>query len=181
MTVSGYAAFSASDTGVIAYAKPIGLSGDLRWFDRSGNPAGSVGHAARLPRFRALAGRATVAVSRVDPKLTSADVWLLDLARNVTTRFTVDPRPMPAHCGRPMADELSSGPIAAGSRSLSEAIERHQPEHPILDPTANLISSDWSSDGKFIVYTKTSSTGGFDIWVWPIDATPNRNSPCTPL
>ena len=42
-TTTGYAAFSASDTGVIAYVKPIGLQGELRWFDRSGNPAGSVG------------------------------------------------------------------------------------------------------------------------------------------
>jgi hypothetical protein len=39
----------------------------------------------------------------------------------------------------------------------------------MLDPEANLIGSDWSLDGKLIVYTKTSSTAGFDIWVWPTD------------
>ena len=57
-TTTGYAAFSASHTGVIVHAKNIGLPGELRWFDRSGNAGGIGRHARRVSRFRALAGRA---------------------------------------------------------------------------------------------------------------------------
>ena len=38
-TGTGYSALSASHTGVIVHAKNIALAGELRWFDRSGNPA----------------------------------------------------------------------------------------------------------------------------------------------
>ena len=34
-------------------------------------------------------------------------------------------------------------------------------------PGGSVISSDWSRDGKWIVFTRTqSTTAGFDIWVW---------------
>lgn len=50
----------------------------------------------------------------------------------------------------------------------------HRPEnHPARGAGANLITTDWSLDGKWIVYTKTSSAAGFDIWVWPPDGDAN--------
>jgi hypothetical protein len=90
-TATANAAFSASHTGVLAHAKQIGLSGELQWLDRSGKRLGSVGTPAEYLDVELSPDERTVAVSRVDPKLNTADIWLLDLARNLPTRFTVDP------------------------------------------------------------------------------------------
>ena len=38
-----------------------------------------------------------------------------------------------------------------------------------MEAGANLISSDWSMDGKWIVFTRTAATTGFDIYVMPAD------------
>ena len=90
-TSTAYAAFSVSQTGVLAHAKHIGLRGELRWFDRSGTDGGPAGEPAEYIDFELSPDDGTVAVSRLDPELNTADVWLLDLARSLSTRFTVDP------------------------------------------------------------------------------------------
>ena len=169
-TTTGYAAFSASDTGVIVHAKHIGLPGELRWFDRSGNSTGTVGTPAEYLDFELSPDQKTVAVSRVDPKLKSADVHLLDLARNVLDRFTVDTQHDASALWSPDGGRIA---FRSNRHGLTELYQKRssgtEMEEPMLSPEANLIPSDWSLDGKVIVYTRTSQAGGFDIAVWRTD------------
>ena len=116
-TTTGYAAFSASDTGVFVHAKQIGLTGELRWFDRSGNPAGLVGTSAEYIDFEL----------SPDGRLLPSAKWIRSSSRRISgcsmwpatysMRFTRDLRPTPARCGRQTADELSSGATAMETRS----------------------------------------------------------------
>ncbi len=169
VTATGYAAFSASHT-VIVHARHIGLPGELRWFDRSGNHTGSVGTTAEYLDFELSPDERTVAVSPVDPKLKSADVWLLDLARNVPTKFTRDPQNDASALWSPDGGSIV---FRSNRHGYSELYRRRssgtEAELAILSKEANVVGSDWSLDGKSIVYTKTSSSSGFDIWVLPTD------------
>jgi serine/threonine protein kinase len=167
-TTTGYATFSASHTGVIAYARPIGVLGELRWFDRAGIPAATVGTAAEYLDFEIAPNEQAVAVSRVDPQVHTADVWQLDLARNVSTRFTVDAKNDASALWSPDGSTVVFRSNRSGSSDLyQKRSSGTEAEKELLDAGSNLITSDWSADGKWIVFTRTASTTGFDIWVWP--------------
>jgi dipeptidyl aminopeptidase/acylaminoacyl peptidase len=169
-TSTGYAAFSASHTGVIVHAKNIGLPGELRWFDRSGSSAESIGTPAEHLDFELSPDEQTVAISKVDPKLKSADVHLLNLARNNLERFTLDPMNDASALWSPDGGRIVFRSNRHGTTVLyQKRLGATETEQPMLKEGTNLISSDWSVDGKWIVYTETSSTAGFNIWVWPTD------------
>jgi Tol biopolymer transport system component len=63
----------------------------MTWFSRDGKPLGVVGEAGTLGRPQISPDQRTVAFSRFRDG--NWDVWLLDLARNVPTRFTFEPGP----------------------------------------------------------------------------------------
>jgi Tol biopolymer transport system component len=81
--------FSASQNGVLAYNS--GGSGNdlqLTWFDRSGKVVGTVG-APGMMEFPTVSPDAnTVAADRLDPQTGYFDLWLHDLKRGTSSRFT---------------------------------------------------------------------------------------------
>ena len=168
ITSTGYATFSASHTGVIAYARPIGVHGELRWFDRSGTPAGSVGSAGEYLDFEISPDERSVAASRVDPQVSTADLWLFDLGRNVPTRFTVDSKMDASAMWSPEGNTVV---FRSNRRGVTDLYQKRasgtEPEKLLVEAGANLITNDWSADGKWIVFTRTASTTGFDIYVVP--------------
>jgi serine/threonine protein kinase len=170
-TTVGYAAFSASHTGVIVHAGQIGLVGELRWFDRSGQPAESVGSPAEYLDFELSPDERTIAVSRVDPKLKAADIWLIDPGRSVQEQVTRDPTNDASPIWSPDGGRIVFRSNRTGNTALyHKRSSGTEAEHLVLDTGGNVTGSDWSFDGKTIVYTATASaSGGFEIWVWSTD------------
>src|SRR4029077_6885985 len=89
-----YPLFSASANGTLAYVSGrAGSPGRLTWFDRGGRSAASIdpadGSEWLNPALSPEGDR--LAVNRMDPVSGNWDVWILDLARNVSTRLTVNP------------------------------------------------------------------------------------------
>ena len=93
------AGFSASANGVIAFRagkSATALSG-LSWYDRQGKELGDAGESGTFSYDDlALSPDGTrVAATRIDPKSLGASqvIWLLDLVRVVSARFTFDLSP----------------------------------------------------------------------------------------
>jgi Tol biopolymer transport system component len=170
-TTTGYPAFSASPSGVVIHATPIGAPGQLRWFDRTGRIVGDIGTASEIIDFELSPDDRTLAFTRVDdPNLASADVWLLDLERQVQTRVTTDPQNDAAPLWSPDGDRIV---FRSSRRGRAEIYAKRavgtEPERPILDAGASMSPTQWSTDGKWLVYSAAKDTNGFSLWAWPAD------------
>jgi Tol biopolymer transport system component len=87
---TGNATFAVSGTGVLAYRNSIeGATSRLIWTDRRGTVLGTVGNPANYRNPRLSPDRSRVAVEIVD-RTGNRDIFILDVARNISTRFTFD-------------------------------------------------------------------------------------------
>jgi Tol biopolymer transport system component len=88
---TGVAAFSSSTNGVLVYRGSAGLATSrLRWVDRGGREIGQVGEPRTYRNPRISPDGRRIAVELVDTT-GNRDIWLLDVARGVPSRFTFDP------------------------------------------------------------------------------------------
>ncbi len=83
--------FSVSRNGILAYQTSGAQAGsDLVWYDRSGTQMEIVGETA-LYNDHSLSPDGTTAVATInDVEAGNADLWMVDLARGIRTRFTFD-------------------------------------------------------------------------------------------
>src|SRR6266542_3608303 len=87
----GYATYSVADSGVLAYVPGVSQNRELVWFDRGGKVLGTIGQPG-VYRSPALSpDEKRVAVGIFDTQAASSDIWLIDLARGIRSRFTFDP------------------------------------------------------------------------------------------
>src|SRR5262245_18083562 len=89
--VSAFGRFSVSETGVLVYRSDAGFSTELRWFDRQGASKGTVGPESLYINPAISPDGSQVMVGRRDRNQPTFDLWLFDLARNLSSRFTFDP------------------------------------------------------------------------------------------
>jgi len=85
--------FSASQNGVLAYQAGEGQEGSFRlvWRDREGNELGTVGEPGSYDEVHVIPGGELAAVSLEENSAGTGDIWVIDLRRNLFTRFTFDP------------------------------------------------------------------------------------------
>ncbi len=87
-----WSAFSVALNGTVVFHQRTGSSqSQLTWYDRTGKELGRVGEVGILanPSIAPDGNRAVFDVA--DPNAKNIDVWMYDLARNSSTRFTFDP------------------------------------------------------------------------------------------
>jgi Tol biopolymer transport system component/tRNA A-37 threonylcarbamoyl transferase component Bud32 len=162
--------FSASNDGVLVYDTGAGES-RLTWKDRNGVVTGQVGPQADYEELRIAPDGGQVAVSITDAKNGSTGIWLIDVARNVPTRFTLGENdeasaPVWSPDGRSLAFVMASD--APPSLHLGSAAGGAMRE--LVKPPGTLQwSSDWSPDGRFLLYADRNATTDWDLWVLPLD------------
>jgi serine/threonine protein kinase len=158
--------FSASESGALLYRPDTGIETHLVWVDRGGkqiaeaSPAGMYTNPVLSPDGR------HVAFDRITDH---ADLWLMDLERRITSRFTVQQSNVPVWSpdGRTVA-------FASGRTGKLDIYQRPAnmggPEQILLQLDAKplVYPSDWSADGRYLAYFRTDDTTQLDIWVLPL-------------
>ena len=81
-------AFTVSETGTLVYGDIDRSSTRLTWFDRAGKALGQVGGSLAFGQPALSPDEGTIAVEYVDPTTQDQDLWLIDIARNLPSRFT---------------------------------------------------------------------------------------------
>jgi Tol biopolymer transport system component len=169
--VDAVSAYSAS-MSTLVYRGATQMGQQLTWFDRGGRTLGTVGPPdANVMSVELSPDETRVAVHR-DDGIGNADVWLIDVTRNVMTRMTFDSAndrfPLWAPDGRHVIfDSNRSG----GNRLYEKAVEGSDPEQQLKDAVVGSLAaaSDWSHDGKFILYRTTAQPGTLpNLWALPI-------------
>jgi len=171
-------AVSASGTGTLSYAAAILKHGRLTWFDRAGHSLGSVGVEGDYADFRLSPNGKALAASLVDPKMWNPDIWLIDLTRGSPSRFTVGSVLNAAPVWSPDGAKIL---FRTNRNGMTELYEKSAGgggnEDPVLTnetqlaagmESPNLVSSDWSPDGHYVIASSPQQATGDDLWLLPV-------------
>jgi WD40 repeat protein len=145
--------FSASANGMLAYRRGGGGGNfSLAWFDRAGKQIGSAGDPGVYDALALSPDGTRVAVGR--NVAGNLDLWLLDLVRNTSTRFTsgrfIETAPVWSPDGSHIAFSSNLRSTFNLYQKLSSGAGQ---EEMLLTPTEQRTPDDWSRDGRFLLYT----------------------------
>jgi Tol biopolymer transport system component len=101
---------------------------------------------------------------------TSVDVWIRDLARGAERRLISDP-PWTSGTGHwsPKGDRIVFGSNRSGVTDLYLRAIDGGSDEPLLANAYRKYPTQWSRDGRFIVFTQNDPKTGLDIWVLPME------------
>ena len=136
----------------------------LVWVDRGGQKTGEIGVAQEGIDSPALSpdGR-LVAVTATEGS--NEDVWVYDIARGVRTRLTSAPERDFRPVWSPAGDEVAFTSDRAGNQDIFLRQADGSGEEKILLATPRPESvSDWSRDGKYLLYHTIDPETGADLW-----------------
>ncbi len=155
------AIFAATSTGLLV-AQKAGDSGasQLLWFDRKGQQIGMVlkpgiyGNISLAPNGKSVASDTTDLASQ------NTDIWTYDLENQSAKRLTFDP----AIDSTPVWSPDGSRMVFGSNRGVNfdlylKDTNGAQEEKPIPQDGVDRFPTDWSRDGKYILYER-----GADLW-----------------
>lgn len=164
---TGYAVFSASASGALAYgdlAEPVSR---LVWLDRAGDEVGTVGAPSGNVSVALAPDGMHAAVVRVDPETHTSDIWVLDLRQGTASRLTADPEPDAGPVWSRRGDRLAYGSLQ-GESWRGFVATATSPGRTAL-PVAAAID-DWLPDGNQVIAERVSSDTAADLWLLPTTA-----------
>jgi serine/threonine protein kinase/Tol biopolymer transport system component len=160
---------SVSNGGAIAY-RPAGPPARRQfvWFDRSGAEISKVSDVPamstpslspdgqRILGYRGLSG--------------NVDVWLFDIRRGAYERLTSDVSDDVTPVWSPSGDHIVFASNRKGPHDLyRRSAAAGGTEELLLASGAQKFPTDWSSDGRFVLFETQNATTSSDLWVMPMD------------
>ena len=168
-TLAPTGAYSVSQTGILAYAtgEPAGRA-RLTWFDTAGRQLGTIGEPAGYADVRLSPDGKRAAFTLPDAARGTRDIWTVDLARDLATKFTFDPgddlAPIWSHDGeRIVFASRRGGRVDLYVKPASGA----GAETVLLADGVDKSPMSVSADGRFLLYAANTGNGP-DIWVLPL-------------
>ena len=173
--------FSASLTGTMVYlsGNSAAETGQLTVFDRQGKILETVGEPGPYRWVAFSPDGRRVVTARGDPQSGSENLWMMDLARGINTRFTFDSGTDFYPVWSPDGNRLAFGSIRSGKYDLYEKLSNGGSDEQLLfkpeSETGITIPLSWSGDGRFLLFGQESR----DALVLPLD--PNGHASGKPF
>jgi Tol biopolymer transport system component len=162
------AAYSVSSNGALSYRSgPGGATPNsvLAWFDRTGKQLPPIGPPGEYGSLQLSPDGKYVAFER------SADIWVLDIQKGVTSRLTTHPArdayPVWSPDGRTIVfGSTRDGPLNLFERPFGVVGEDKQ----LLKTETQAIPTDWTRDGRYVVFDliRPGTANLRDLWALPL-------------
>jgi Tol biopolymer transport system component/predicted Ser/Thr protein kinase len=168
---TGFGGVTASANGTLAYMNGTVTNSRLNWYDRTGRVIGTVPVPAAQYQFVGLSpDERTLAVDRfVGPN--ESDLWMVDLARGVGTRFTYGPRSNVLCIWSPDGSRIAFESNRNGPYDIFvKAANGAQPETPLVVGGSQFKHPvSWTPDSRTLLFYQLDRETGFDIYGVPAD------------
>ncbi len=163
--------FSSSQNGVLAYQAGDGGESTYRlvWRDREGNEIGSVGEPGLYDEVHIVPGGELAVVGMEEPSASSRDIWVVDLRRDLMTRFSFDPgfefglTPTPDGTAVIYSTQIN-GVYALVKKEIGGSGQGEV----LYEWAGEMYPTSVTPDGKSLVFFRGGDTSGYDIWVLPL-------------
>ncbi|MGQ0736914.1 MAG: protein kinase domain-containing protein [Acidobacteriota bacterium] len=164
------AAFSVSNNGVLVY-RPDAVAGrasSVRWFDRRGASTAAIEATAGYEDLALASDQQRLVVQRDPGPGTTSDLWLVDLARGTSTRFTFDAAEDETPIWSPDgASVVFRSNRASGIYDLyQKRANGIEPEELLHQSAHHKRPQSWSPDGTLLLYLESAPDTGNDVWVF---------------
>jgi dipeptidyl aminopeptidase/acylaminoacyl peptidase len=165
-----YFTFSVSDNGVLVFDPGLKRRRhQYRWVDRRGQPINlpSVDGGIYNPTLSPDEKR--FIADRQDPQFLTYDLYLYDVSGGIDQRFTFDPASEFSPVWAPNGNSIvwlsnrGGGMFNLYQKAASLAGE----EALLLKSDRPIYPTDWSQDGRFIIYSQLDPKTKGDVWVLP--------------
>jgi len=159
-----------STGGILAYSKDTPNWSRLIWLDRAGKPLETLTEPGPYIDLRLSPDGHRIALALREGS--NDKIWLLDAGRRMLSRFTSSSGfaryPIWSPDGRTVVfhktgDLFRKGTMGSGDEQLIAKLDR----------SLQLNPSDWTRDGRFILYSRGSTETKLDLWILPV--TPEGN------
>ena len=163
--------FSVSEGGTLVYdPSGEGEKRQLTWFDRTGRQLDTIGQPDLSVRARLSPDQRYAAITRRTQDGLSYDLFVVDIARGASSRLNSDdPRTTEAIWspdGSRVAWSMQKGGVW---RLIQKLASGAGPEEVLLESKDAIFPTDWSPDGKFILFSQRDNVRKRHIWVLPLE------------
>ncbi len=169
-----FGAFSIAANGTLIYRTGgLAANRELVWVDRTGKRLGAATKPAPISNefFSLSPDEKTLAMGLAINGAAATDLWLQDLERGVLTRFTFRAGLNANPTWSPDSRQVAYAIVSLGGFSTDiyqQTAGNGGGEELLLHAGINGYPTDWSPDGKFLVYQQQEEKTGNDLWLLPL-------------
>lgn len=170
INVAGIAAFGVASNGTLVYrVATVASASELTWFDRSGKKLGILASNGLFTRPVFSPDQTRVVGERREEN--GGDIWMLDVTRGTSSRFTFDPGvdvyPAFSPDGAQVAFASNRGGVHGLYAKPSSGVGAEQLLLKV--PGVNdVAAASWSPDGRLLLYTTQTGDRSWDTWALPL-------------